>query len=157
VKTKNQIGFSLVELLVCVSIILLLLAFAIPNYLRAKMIANESSAVASITAINVANSMYALSCPTMGYAASLTALGPGNGTCAALNVLPDTALATTSPQRSGFNFFYAAGNAPATTYTISASPITPGVTGVRGFFSDQSEVIRWDPSGTANSSDPPLQ
>jgi type IV pilus assembly protein PilA len=132
------------------------MAIAIPNYIRAKMLSAEASAVASITAINVANSMYALSCPTLGYAATLTQLGPGNGTCAALNVLPDTALQ--SGQRSGYIFAYAAmGTAPATTYTISASPITPGVTGVRGFFSDQSEVIRWDPSGTANSSDPPLQ
>jgi type IV pilus assembly protein PilA len=154
---KNQIGFSLVELLICVSIILILIAVAIPNYVRAKMISAEASAVSSIKAINDANNMYSITCPLLGYAPTLVQLGPGAGTCVALNVLPDTALQT--GQRSGFNFTYAAGAASPiiTTYTISASPITEGVTGQRGFFSDQTNLIHYNLTGTASAGDPILQ
>jgi type IV pilus assembly protein PilA len=154
---KKQIGFSMVELLVCMGIILVLIAIAIPNYVRAKMLSNETSAVSSITAINVAESMYVVTCPLLGYSAGLTQLGPGTGTCAGLGVLPDTALQG-GGIRSGFTFTYVAGpTSPITTYTVSASPVTQGVTGTRGFFSDQTQMIHYNATGTASAGDPILQ
>ena len=74
---RKQKGFSLIELLIVVAIILIIAAIAIPNLLRARIAANESSAVASIRTINTAMISYNSSYPTVGFAAALTNLGPG--------------------------------------------------------------------------------
>ncbi len=72
---RKQKGFSLIELLIVVAIILIIAAIAIPNLLRARMAANESSAVASIRTINTGMVTYNSTYPTVGFAASLTVLG----------------------------------------------------------------------------------
>src|ERR1700738_3993326 len=72
---RKQKGFSLIELLIVVAIILIIAAIAIPNLLRARMAANESSAVGSIRSLNTAEVMYNSTYPTVGFAASLAALG----------------------------------------------------------------------------------
>src|SRR5579862_9126444 len=76
VRKRSAIGFSLIELLIVVAIILIIAAIAIPNFLRAKMAANESSAVSSIHSINTAEIQYASSYPSVGFSPSLITLGP---------------------------------------------------------------------------------
>ena len=69
-------GFSLIELLIVVAIILIIAAIAIPNMLRARIAANEASAVASLRTISTAETTYASTYPSVGYTCSLTELGP---------------------------------------------------------------------------------
>src|SRR3974390_3762296 len=113
---KKQKGFSLIELLIGVAIILMIAALAIPNLLRARMAANESSAVASIRTINTAEITYNSTYPTIGYAATLLALGgapgvacvPGSGTAC----LIDSVLAAGTQRGYTFAAASGAGGAP---------------------------------------------
>jgi len=158
---QRQKGFSLIELLIVVAIILIIAAIAIPNLLRARMQANESSAVSSLHAVNTAEISYNTLFPTVGYAPSLLALGDGGTTpCAGTSDAScylDPNL--TSGTKSGYTFVYTrdASMTPSLHYTITASPVTPGVSGQRGFYSSDQNVTRVNPTGAAGSSDSPLQ
>src|SRR5436190_19207349 len=72
---RKRDGFSLIELLIVIAIILLIAAIAIPNLLRARMAANESSAVASIRSISIAETAYYTAFPTVGFAVQIQDLG----------------------------------------------------------------------------------
>lgn len=156
---KKQKGFSLIELLIVVAIILIIAAIAIPNLLRARMAANESSAVASIRTINTAEITYNSSYPTVGFATALSNLGGTANPCvsAANNAcLIDSVLSAGT--KSGYNFTAAgAGGTPATQYYAAGTPVTPNQTGVRSFCSYEDAVLRVQPGGGAIASETACQ
>ena len=154
---KKQKGFSLIELLIVVAIILIIAAIAIPNLLKARISANESSAVGSIRTLNTANVQYAAQCPANGFPAALVNIGPGAGDCNAAGIIDQVLV---GGQKSGYSFAYvvtAAGPPGDPDYTLTAEPLTRGTTGQRGFFSDETGVIRYNPAGVATVGSAPLQ
>jgi type IV pilus assembly protein PilA len=155
----KQKGFSLIELLIVVAIILIIAAIAIPNLLRSRMAANEASAVGSIRTINTSAVSYSTTYPAAGFPATLVSLG-GAVPCTATSTnacLIDAVLAAGT--KSGYVFAWTTdGNTPSVGYSITGTPVSVGTTGQRMFFSDMSGVIRYDPSGAgATAASAPLQ
>ena len=143
---KKQQGFSLIELLIVVAIILIIAAIAIPNLMRARIAANESSAVASVRTINTAEVSYSTSFPSNGFAAALANLG-GAAPCTpavATGCLIDNVLA--AGVKSGYSF--AVPGADTNTWAATASP-TSANSGTRTFFVNESGVIRFTTNGSA--------
>ena len=146
---KKQKGFSLIELLIVVAIILIIAAIAIPNLLKSKMAANESSAVGTIRTLNTAQVTYAASCPAIGYSATLSELNTGALCAGGINIV-DNVIGKDPAVKSGYSTAYlpgAAAGGVVNTYTLVATPLSPGVTGQRQFCSDQTGVIRYEVSG----------
>jgi type IV pilus assembly protein PilA len=148
---RKQKGFSLIELLIVVAIILIIAAIAIPNLLRARMAANESAAASSIRTINTAEVSYVTAYPTTGYA-NLAALGAGGASpCVASSssacLIDDVlATATAAPGKGGYVF---AATGTATDYFATAIPASAGSTGTRGFCSVEDAVVRFNSGGAA--------
>jgi len=153
---KKQKGFSLIELLIVVAIILIIAAIAIPSLLKSRIAANEASAVGSVRSINTSQVTYANACQF--YSVTLTELNTGAICPAAANTI-DPVLA--AGQKSGYLIATASpGTTPAgtnaTTFSVTADPITQSVSGQRHFFSNESLVIRYDPAVAATRTSNPL-
>lgn len=156
-------GFSLIELLIVVAIILIIAAIAIPNFLRARMAANEAAAANTVRTITSAAVVYN---STWGnnYPPDLQSLGGVSITasCDKANLL-DPILTVPPFRKSGYIYAYNGVNAPGPTapgctspgffeYLITASPDSIGTTGQRSFCSDQPGVIHFDPNGLTPAS-----
>jgi type IV pilus assembly protein PilA len=163
---RKQNGFSLIELLIVVAIILIIAAIAIPSLLRSRESANESSAVASLRTINTGMISYNSAYPTIGFAASLVNLGGPIGIACTPTTssacLIDTVLANNgSPSgsgKSGYTFLATgSGGPPNTTYYATAIPLTVNTTGTRSFCSVSDAVVRVQPTGAAIGDIPTCQ
>jgi len=156
---SSQRGFSLIELLIVVAIILIIAAIAIPDLLRSRMAANQSSAVASCRMINTAEVTYAANYG-IGFTSTLLQLGPpasGPVSESAAGLI-DSVLA--NGVKSGYSFAYVPTNPDArgfyNGYNVSTGPTQVGVTGTTYYFTDQTYVIRANPSGPASAADSPV-
>ena len=162
VRTQNAIsnanpklaGFSLVEVLVVVMVLMIIAAIAIPNLVHGKMRANEAAAVASVKTINTAEYMYHDAYPDVGYSSSLAKLGSNGSSCdqptsSNACLIMDEAL--TSGIKSGYIFeVLGDGNKPSISYTVKASPEST-VSGRCSISSSQGGEVKMSaPGGSTN-------
>lgn len=144
-------GFSLVELMVVVMIVLVITAIAVPGLLHARMKANEAAAVSSMKTIQTAQTLYSLLYPEVGYSPSLAWLGSNGSDCENTGphnscLIHDEAL--TSGMKSGYVFEISSdGKTPSADYTLTANPISSGISGRCEFSSGQSGEIGIVPQG----------
>jgi prepilin-type N-terminal cleavage/methylation domain-containing protein len=155
---KEERGFSLIELLIVVAIILIIAAIAIPNFLRSRIAANQASAIESLRVISTAQVSYSTTYGT-GFSTSISVLGPpaaGQGASSTAAGLLDETLA--AGYKSGYSFIYAPSlyNAATNTwngYSLNANPAIYSQSGGVYYFTDQSFVIRANSATTAGSTD----
>jgi type IV pilus assembly protein PilA len=152
--TRNSAGFTLIELMIVIAIIIIIIAVTMPNLLRSRMAANEGSAIANMRTITSAEQQF------QSAVVIQDAAGVGRyGTLPEL-IVPDppyidTPLAT--GQRTGYDYVVVLGGSPGyPRYTATANPVTMDRTGSKGFFVDDSGVITWVSGGVAGPDDLPV-
>jgi prepilin-type N-terminal cleavage/methylation domain-containing protein len=146
---RSHKGFSLIELLLVVAVILIIAAIAIPNFLRSRMRANEASAVASLRVIDTAAVTYSITYPDLGFPPQLTTLGGANpcSSSSTQSCLIDDLLAQGT--KAGYSFVWTGdGATPSVSFTVTGTPQAVGASGQRMFCTDQSGVIHYDPTGS---------
>ena len=139
-------GFTLVEIMIVVAIIALIAAVAIPNMLRARHNANETAAIASVRTLVGAFESWRANQTPLSYPAALVDLSNANP--------PYIDAVLSGGAKQGYNFAYAP--VLPNQYTLTAVPQNAGVTGTRGFFVNETGVIRVDAAGAPDVTDPPL-
>lgn len=145
-------GFSLIELLIVVAIILIVAAIAIPNLLKARQAANESSAVTSVRSISTAQALYQINYPHIGYGTLVQLSGAEPCLPTYSNAcLIDNSLA--SGVKNGYNFTVVlTGSMPASNYLVVAVPQVVGSTGQRSFCSGNPASLHKKADGSAIAS-----
>lgn len=156
---KNQKGFSLIELLIVVGVILIISAIAVPSFLRSRMRANEGSAVASIRTIDAAAVTYSISYPDLGFPTNLSLLGgvePCTPSSATACLIDDNLAQGT---KSGYAFVWSGdGATPSVSFTVTGTPLAAGSTGQSMYCSDQTALIHFEINGSGcTSASPPIQ
>jgi len=151
-------GFTLMELLIVISIMLILMLLAVPSYKKFRIHSNELSAISSLKTIQQAQMMYQTNYKRVGYACDMKSLGgddAAKSTATSSGMIPGD-LATGS--KDGYRFTVACpsktdDSAPNVTYTVQALPASVGSTGNRGFCMDESGTVKDDPQGGTNCSE----
>ena len=156
-------GFTLMELLIVMAVILILMLVAIPSMLNVTIQAHETSALASLRAIQAAEVQYQTNFPANGFACSLGALG-GSASAGPPTALAAQMLQSTLAQGQKDGYSFAITNCTKTTgtnnqdmftsYEVTAVPQTVGRTGHRGFCMDMSGEVKTDPAGGTNCTVP---
>jgi type IV pilus assembly protein PilA len=146
----KQKGFSLIELLIVVAVILIISAMAVPNFLRSRMHANEASAVASLRTINTAAITYSITYPDLGFPAQLTTMGGANPCLTASSTQACLIDGTLSQgNKSGYNFVWTGdGAVPSFSFIITGTPQVVGGSGQLMYCTDQTGMIHYDPAGS---------
>jgi type IV pilus assembly protein PilA len=155
---RQESGFTLVELLIVMSVILILMTLAIPAMQSVIRKGNETSAIASLRMLNQMEGQYNSDYPQHGFACTLPALGGKPGTAPptpeAAQLIPDDLASGT---KSGYTFSIICGNKTTSnnvdqynSYQINAIPNAVGKSGNRGFCTDENAQIRFDPKGSTN-------
>lgn len=161
-RRQDEQGFTLIELMIVMSVALILMTLAIPQVLRLTKQAHQTSAIQSLRTIAQAELQYNSNYPANGFACTLAALGgqPGSGAPSAQSaqmIPPDLA----TGQKSGYTF--AINNCTRvnvnnqdmyTSYQITAVPNSVGKTGDLGYCTDENNLIRYDPAGGTNCTQP---
>jgi prepilin-type N-terminal cleavage/methylation domain-containing protein len=158
-RPENEKGFSLIELLIVVTIILIIAAIAIPNLMKSKIQANEAAAVETLKTLDTSVVMY--SNTYGGFPHALSDMGPAGGAANATSAAADLIdVVLASGVKAGYKFTYTVGTSdPAgnvLTYSVTAIPVIVGTTGQRSFYTDQSGVVRATTSGVADASSTPI-
>jgi len=157
-KKRSQAGFSLIELLIVVAIILIIAAIAIPNFMASRMSANEASAAQQCRTMTSAEVVY-LSTYNIGYAPALADLG-GSGAFSSTNAQLIDSVVASGGVKAGYTYTYSATNPDALGYfqsfTFNANPQQLGVSGRRYLYVDQTAVIRQNYTGVASATDPAI-
>ena len=157
-RQHRESGFTLVELLIVMSVILILMTLAIPAMQSVIRRGNETSAMSSLRMLNEMEGEYNSNYPQHGFACSLTALGgkqgSGNPTPESAQLIPDD---LASGSKSGYTFTITGCNKTTinnvdqyNSYQINATPNAVGKSGNRGFCTDENAQTRYDPKGGTN-------